>query len=276
MHAVLGIDAAWTPRNASGVCLVVQGDGGWRCERLAASYSDFVAGAVGAEVGDVLESTRALLGGKLPEVVAVDMPLARSPITGRRAADDAVSKKFARNWCSTHSPNPDRPGVVAEELRASVESCGYRLVTRQVAPASGRSLIEVYPHPAILRLLHLDLRLPYKVSNERRYWPDKAKAERRAMLLDQMRRLEAGVAARIAGLPPVMDGLTASTPLRLLKRAEDALDAVVCAWVGICFLEGCAEPFGDDSAAIWVPVAEVDQGRQSAASDKYPSIQRET
>jgi hypothetical protein len=31
------------------------------------------------------------------------------------------------------------------------------------------------------------------------------------------------------------------------------VDAIVCAWVGIAVLEGRAEPFGDDDAAIWIP-----------------------
>jgi len=37
------------------------------------------------------------------------------------------------------------------------------------------------------------------------------------------------------------------------KAYEDKLDAVVCAAVGICVLEGRAAPFGDEDSAIWVP-----------------------
>jgi len=39
-----------------------------------------------------------------------------------------------------------------------------------------------------------------------------------------------------------------------LKAYEDALDAIVCAWVAICALEGRAAPFGDDASAIWIPL----------------------
>ncbi|MDW7774366.1 MAG: hypothetical protein SCH71_15885 [Desulfobulbaceae bacterium] len=38
-----------------------------------------------------------------------------------------------------------------------------------------------------------------------------------------------------------------------LKRYEDALDALVCAWVGVKFLEGETQPLGDETAAIWCP-----------------------
>lgn len=40
---------------------------------------------------------------------------------------------------------------------------------------------------------------------------------------------------------------------RALKAFEDMLDAVVCAWVGCCILDGRARSFGDGSSAIWVP-----------------------
>ena len=39
---------------------------------------------------------------------------------------------------------------------------------------------------------------------------------------------------------------------RALKRFEDTLDALVCAWVGACYLAGHAECYGDAAAAIWV------------------------
>jgi predicted RNase H-like nuclease len=38
-----------------------------------------------------------------------------------------------------------------------------------------------------------------------------------------------------------------------LKRYEDSLDALVCSWVGAKYLLGEAEPYGDGTAAIWVP-----------------------
>ena len=41
-------------------------------------------------------------------------------------------------------------------------------------------------------------------------------------------------------------------PLAALKRWEDAVDALVAAWVGIRYLEGTAEPYGDATAAIWI------------------------
>ena len=39
-----------------------------------------------------------------------------------------------------------------------------------------------------------------------------------------------------------------------LKAYEDALDAIVCAWIAICALEARAVPFGDETSAIWIPL----------------------
>ena len=41
--------------------------------------------------------------------------------------------------------------------------------------------------------------------------------------------------------------------LAALKRYEDALDALVCAWVGVEYLGGRTLPLGDGDAAIWCP-----------------------
>jgi len=37
------------------------------------------------------------------------------------------------------------------------------------------------------------------------------------------------------------------------KRYEDALDALVCTWVGVEHLEVNTVPLGDETAAIWCP-----------------------
>ena len=42
-----------------------------------------------------------------------------------------------------------------------------------------------------------------------------------------------------------------------VKAYEDALDAIICAWVAVCALEGRAMPFGDENSAIWIPRPQV-------------------
>ena len=251
-RAVLGIDAAWTARNPSGVCLLAQQHLGWRCVALTASYEGFLGEGGNADTAAVVRRAASLLGDVPPDVIAVDMPLAQVPITGRRTADDAVSRAYGASWCSAHSPRVDRPGPVGERFHRDVARTGYRLATKD----GGRhacALIEVYPHPAIVRMLGLERRLPYKVTRARSYWPEADSEERRALLLEAMHRLADGLSQRIQGMPDPLADVGSRPPLRRLKEAEDALDAAVCAWVGVCYLEGRAEPFGDETAAIWIP-----------------------
>lgn len=280
MSAVLGIDGAWTVGQPSGVCLVEQVAETWRCVAVAPSYDAFYALAEGQQVdwcapgrvrgGDpdperLLAVCGALLRGGSVDVVAVDMPLATVPITGRRAADSRISSVYGSRGCAVHSPTPARPGPLAERIRDGFEKRGFALATTVCGEKACPALVEVYPHPAVLCLLNAAYRIPYKASRAQRYWPAATGAERVANLLDAFRRIKEALDAYIGGIDIPIP--TACPSLGALKRYEDALDAAVCAWVGIAFLEGRAEPYGDETAAIWVPKAtsEYDSGPRPAS-----------
>lgn len=69
-----------------------------------------------------------------------------------------------------------------------------------------------------------------------------------------MRSLNDGL-GEVFGAPPVrLPTSDEVNRLSALKRYEDVLDAIVCGWVSVCFVEGAAEAYGDESAAIWVPM----------------------
>jgi len=61
-------------------------------------------------------------------------------------------------------------------------------------------------------------------------------------------------------LAQVFKGLSLELPeptiiksLSALKRCEDALDALVCAWVGVEYRAGRTVALGGDDTAIWCP-----------------------
>ena len=148
-------------------------------------------------------------------------------------------------------PNAYQPGSVSEELRRDLDNCGYPLAVNNQGGLIAPAAIEVYPHPALLCLLELDYRLPYKVSKSRRYWPGTPRGERVDSLLVRFRQIYAGLAGEIEGICDFLPEHPES--LNFLKRYEDALDALVCAWVGARYLDGHAVAYGDHNAAIWVP-----------------------
>jgi predicted RNase H-like nuclease len=265
-RTVLGIDAAWTLTQPSGVALVVEEAEGWRLGAVAASYREFEAMAEGrtpdgtrpsGSVPDahaLLATAARLAGGSHVSLVAIDMPLARSPIVGRRVSDNLLSSAYGGRKCGTHSPSALRPGRISDELREGFERAGYPLQTESIAP---RGLIEVYPHPALVELARAAERLPYKVAKIRRYWPSDMPAARRTRLLQQWSDILKMLEHELAGVGAQLPMPDANARGAALKAWEDKLDAVVCAWIAICALKGRAKPFGDAESAIWVPLAGV-------------------
>ena len=265
---VLGIDAAWTTHQPSGVALVQRKGSHWQCKALAPSYDSFLAFASGQpqnpatkargsepDPGVLLQASQQLTGQPV-SCVSVDMPLATTPITGRRAADNIVSSRFGKRGCAVHSPSAERPGAIADRLRGNLASLGCSLHTtscNQGLPA----LIEVYPHVALLALLGRDYRVPYKVSRSLQYWKSEqlSPAERITRLLQEFQAIRAGLEPHIAAIPTIIPEVGEVKTLASLKPIEDMLDALVCAWMGIQHLQGRSSGLGDSGAAIWVPTS---------------------
>ena len=278
---LLGIDAAWTATNPTGLALLRPEGDRPRLLRIARSYDEAAALGEGqapdwlapVKVGpDALPDVLASWGPVA--LAAVDMPLARSPITGRRPADTAVSSAYGARKAAVHSPSAERPGAVGVQLHKALEQAGLSLLTTlttlttsesaSASPApEGQWFFETYPHAAIIELLKLSRRLPYKVGKRSSFWPY-APAETRwrwaAVQLDVLR----------AGLDQVIEGVAAAVPSAqellgaiekrrgpLLKGVEDALDAVVCAWVAHELQAGRTQAFGDADGAILLPLPRV-------------------
>ena len=270
MVSVLGIDAAWTAQQPSGVALVAKDrTETWRCLCVAPSYAAFLNAAEGLaiqwnatqcagdqpDVSRILGAAKRLLGGSRVDVVAIDMPVARKAITGRRAADNQISRKFGKAHCGTHSPNSVRPGSLGANVTAAFACSGYAVATAADNAGTLARLVEVYPHPALLRLLNAERRLKYKVSKARRYWPTFTVHDRICELLYVYAQILEALNREIDGICLPLPAAASRPSLSFLKRYEDALDAVVCAWVGCCYINEQAEAYGDHNAAIWIPKA---------------------
>ena len=263
MRVVLGIDAAWTLAQPSGVALVAESTTVWRLIAVASSYQRFQALADKRQQPEMrplgsspdipaLLNAASVLSGRPVDLAAIDMPLAQTPIIGRRASDNAVSRAYGGRKCGTHTPSASRPGVISDGLRADFEREGYPLRTEDFR---GRGLIEVYPHPALLELAGAKERLTYKAAKVRNYWPSLLPMERRRNLYRQWTEIIALLESEIAGVRAAFPSPEAAASGQQIKAFEDSLDAVVCAWIGICALQGRAAAFGDQDSAIWIPTS---------------------
>jgi len=274
MTVVLGIDAAWTAAQPSGVAVVAKDDehAAWHTVAVAPSYTSFLALAEGtavdwtcrkspgstAPVKELLAAAESLAGAAV-DLVALDMPVALEAFTGRRAADQAISGTFGGRGCSTHSPSETRPGPLGRELMGTLARLGYPLMTTAQAD-SPTYTIEVYPHPALLTLLGRDYRVPYKVGKSGKYWPGLDRPQRIARLLGEFVAMNSALEAALGGTGLRLPRPADVPSLAALKPYEDALDALVCAWVGCRHAEGKTAAYGNRSAAIWVPEAMPEPG----------------
>lgn len=178
------------------------------------------------------------------------MPLSLEPIVGRRTSDNKISSTYGARHASTHTPSELRPGKISDDLRKVFERIGYSLATCKI---DGPALIEVYPHPALIELALAEKRLPYKISKMGKYWPLDPPAVRRTNLISTWREIIELMDSRISGVSDALILPNANARGYELKAFEDMLDAVVCAWVGMCVLNGNAVAYGDEKSAIWVP-----------------------
>lgn len=255
MRAVLGIDAAWTERQPSGVALVTDAGNGWCLVKVSASYRAFTGeprnGEYGRHIGSKPDPTAILAAAGVPiDVIAIDMPLSMAPIVGRRTSDDLISSLYASRHAGTHTPSSVRPGKLSDELRVRFDGLGFPLQTESF---STPALIEVYPHPALIELAAAAKRLPYKHGKTGKYWPEDTPAGRRRRLFAVWEQIVVLLDARIEGVGAALPMPAFDCRGYEMKAFEDMLDAVVCAWVGTCMLDGNAKPYGDAASAIWVP-----------------------
>ena len=178
--------------------------------------------------------------------------MSRHPIIGRRPCDNEISESYGGRGAATHSPSAERPGTISDDLRAEFEDVGYRLCTSLPA----RGLIEVYPHPALIEFMN-ETRSARVQSREdadllaETIHPEAPGRSSARSGRASSRTWTAASRAR-GGLPPPSPDVRGWR----LKAYEDKLDAVVCATVAVAALDGKAQPYGDEDAAIWVPLGE--------------------
>jgi predicted RNase H-like nuclease len=245
----IGIDLAWSPRNATGAA-VLSGD-----ERGGALLDT-------ALLGNDLEIVEyiAAWAGVGPAIVAVDAPLRVPNEQGRRPAEAAIGLAFGRYHAGAHPANRQRlafGGVVrGEALVAALEGYDFAYTTAIAAGARARQIVEVFPHPAMVAIFGLSRTLKYKAK------PKRALAERLAEWGRYLTHLDG-----LAGDDPPLTGQARLTAMdvaalrgRRLKDHEDRVDALMCAYIALYALRwGAARcrVFGTaEDGSIFTPVPE--------------------
>jgi predicted RNase H-like nuclease len=236
----LGLDLAWKPNNPSGLAAIDEA-GTLLDVNTCLRSDDQVLTWIGEHLGD-------------RGAVAIDMPtIVRNP-TGRRPCECAVAADFHRHDAGPYPANTELDPFVgggrAHHLIAELGECVTH--TTQVAARDPRTVaFETFPHAAAVRLFNLDKIKKYK--KKRRAW-DFVLAEWAGYraLLETLRDKD----------PPLQldDGKLPRTVTKVrYKRWDDAIDAVVCAYVAaFVWTHGTQSPmvrvYGDmESGHIVIP-----------------------
>jgi predicted RNase H-like nuclease len=212
-----GVDLAWGGRKPTGIA-VVDADG--KLVQLGAARDD----------ADVLAALSPHTRGDC--VVAFDAPLVVTNAKGQRPAEAALNRDFRRFEAGAHPCNTARPEF-AETPRAARLAGALGLDIDPRSPAARRA-IEVYPHSATVVLFRLERTLKYKAKPGR----DVARLKSELLLLmDGIERLaHAAVPLQVEshdGWAELRRQVVAAQRKSELRRAEDPVDAVVCAYVAL-------------------------------------------
>lgn len=264
---VIGLDLAWGTRALTGVAIVEPFTGGGRLVELASLRTD-------AELDSTLAG--ALTG---PCLVAIDAPLVVRNATGRRPCEAVLSRAFAAQHAGTYPSNTGL-AAFADGGRAAALALRHGLEMDATVPyeSGQRRAIEVYPHSATVALFDLPRVLAYKAR------PSRTLAGRK-LELGKLVGLLAGLAEPrglpLLAAPPgtfeaIKEDIGRAPTGAALRRLEDPLDAVVCAYVGLLFQRGLACVIGEGGpetdGAIVTPIRDRHVPLLGVYGDGCPTI----
>ena len=215
---LIGVDLAWSARNGSG-CVEL----GWKGGELALERMDLLYSM--DEIVEWIEPERG------DWVVAVDAPLVVLNETGRRAADAEASRHYRKHEAGAYPTNLKLLGADHRggRLLRALEGRGCELVEEADGMAGRRVAFESYPHIVMVELFGLERTIKYKkgrVKQRRAGQQELADAIREHLCPERANpRLLIGDAldALLCAPNPELKG-------RALKRREDLLDGLVCAY----------------------------------------------
>jgi predicted RNase H-like nuclease len=216
MHFV-GLDLAWGEVKPTGV---------------AAISAEGVLVHISAQTDDasILAATQAFVAGDC--VVGIDAPLIVTNPTGNRPCEAALNRDFRGFEAGTHPSNTAKPefanGTRGARLAAAMD---LDLDPRSPRP---RRALEVYPHAASVALFRLGRTLKYKHKQGRKRDTLQSELLRLMNLIEGLADAEVALhVAKHQDWQRLRHSVETATRKSELRRAEDPIDAVLCAYVAL-------------------------------------------
>ena len=183
--------------------------------------------------------------------LSIDAPLIINNATGQRACERELGQEYGGRKASCHTSNTTLyPNAASTTLSNYLSDDKFKPLG---SPKSEKWQIECYPHPALIEIFGLPERLPYKKGNVA------TRKQGQVNLANHLKSLENSNILKLT-----IDNSCAlyldedhirSLAGASLKRNEDALDSIVCAYVGALYSSIVQHKiFGSiDSCYIYVP-----------------------
>ena len=207
---IAGVDLAWGEASSDAVCLLSLRHG----RATVAGYAYLHGDA--ALLGEL--TTR--IPARAPALLAIDAPIVCPNPSGTRPVDREISRRFWREHAGCHSANArlcPRPARIATALVGRGFAIGHDLARAR------RLVAEVYPHPAMVRLLRLPRIVKYK----------RGPVEVRRAEFAHLQGLLRGLVATEFDFLEIGDETRRLLAEPWSKPVEDLTDAFFCALVGL-------------------------------------------
>ncbi len=212
-----GVDLAWGERNPTGVAVV---DASGSLRHVAAAGDD----------ADILAQLAPYVTG--PCVVAVDAPLVVTNPTGTRPGETLLNRDFRRFHAGAYPANTGLAWFADGGRGARL--CRAMDLDLDPRSASPRKALEVFPHAAGVVLFGLERTLKYKHKTGRDFPQLQTELLRLIGYIEGLRN--ASPPLRVDGddgWRQLTESVRAATRKSQLRKAEDPIDAVLCAYVAL-------------------------------------------
>ena len=213
----IGVDLAWGEKKPTGVA-VLDSDG--HLLHVSARTTDET----------ILAALDGYVDGRC--LVAIDAPLVVVNATGNRPAEAALNRDFRAFEAGAHPSNTGKPEFAVQPRGARLAE----LLDLSIDPTSrlGRRAIEVYPHAATVALFGLGRTLKYKNKTGRTLDDLRGELLRLVRLLEGLREATPRMYVdRCDAWKALVEQVETAATKADLRRAEDQVDAVVCAYVAL-------------------------------------------
>ena len=217
---IIGIDLAWqSEKNTTALAIGDLTDDNFHISNIYESLTSLEA------IKDAINNEDDVQG------LSIDAPLIINNATGQRDCERELSKEYGARYASCHTSNTTLyPNASSTILANYLSKANFNHLGN---PEKEHWQIECYPHPALIEIFNLPERLQYKKGNVA------ARKQGQVNLANHLKSLENSNILKLT-IDTASEIYLDEDHIRqqvgaALKRNEDALDSIICAYIGALY-----------------------------------------